>query len=310
MGLFLAILANVLGGSTYYVHKVALASWPPAVLAFLRCFVGLVPLLLVMPKGGMAKATRADWVSLAIVGTLGLGLPHLVGMYGLANAHSLNAALLVGMEPIAIVLLAPFFLGEPITRRKLLGIAAGSAGATLIVSRGELGDAMQLGASVRANLLLALHGALWAIYTIGSKSPLERISPITLSAVTTAISMVLLAPAAALEWNEVVPAKAYAAESLALIAALGIGLTFGGTILWNTALKRIPASQMAAVIFLQPLIGAGLGAATGDPFGPSIAAGGAAILAGVWLTQEASSSDRETTPTPPEPGGSPPRSAA
>src|SRR5688500_17452802 len=107
--LAIGILANLIGGGTYLVAKIALVGFPPATVSLLRALIALPALFLFAPRGWRARATRADWVRMAIVGVFGLAAPHLVGSYGLRDTASLNAAILIGMEPISIVVFSAIF---------------------------------------------------------------------------------------------------------------------------------------------------------------------------------------------------------
>src|SRR3990167_4277431 len=48
--LLLGILANIIGGSTYFIQKTALESWPPAMMVVARMAIALFPLLLLSPR--------------------------------------------------------------------------------------------------------------------------------------------------------------------------------------------------------------------------------------------------------------------
>jgi drug/metabolite transporter (DMT)-like permease len=285
VGLLLGILSNVLGGSTYYVQKQALLAWPPALLIVARIAIALPLLILTAERGGLRRATRADWARMVLVGTLGLAAPHLIGAYGLKDTASLNGALLIGMEPVSIVLFSGLVLGERLMLRQVGGIACAIGGALFVVSGGDLGAVLAIDPTTRGNLLLAFHGTLWAIYTLASKPTLERVPSGTLTAVTSVIALLTMLPAGALEWRELEPARAFAPMPLLYLFGLGIGISFVATQLWNRALERITATQMAALIFLQPITGALIGLFAGEPLGPWAFAGSALVLAGVWLSQ-------------------------
>lgn len=286
MGFTLGILSNLIGGSTYLIQKLALGGWPPAILILVRILVALPLLFAAAPRGGLARATRGDWIRMAAIGVFGLALPHLLGAYGLRETESLNGAILIGMEPITIVILSAVLLGERLTTLRIAGIVSAVAGAVLVISGGDFARIARFDPAARGNLLLALHGMLWGIYTIAAKPTLERVPPMTLTAVTSVIGLALIVPAAALEAPELDLSRALEPLTLACAVGLGIGVSFGAASLWNLSLKRITATQMAALIFLQPTAGMLFGVLGGESLGPAALGGSALVLAGVWLTKD------------------------
>jgi drug/metabolite transporter (DMT)-like permease len=281
--LAIGICANVLGGASYLVQKTALTEIPPGMVSALRTAIALPLLFLVAPRGWTRTATRNDWWRMLLVGTLGLAAPHLIGNYGLRDSASLNAAILIGMEPITIVLLSVLLLREKISIAQLAGIAAAFTGATLIVSNGDLSSIGTDPAS-RGNLLLAISGALWAIYTIASKPTLERVSPIAFTAATSAISLLILGPIALFELPQL-DFSALTFLPIASVIGLGLLVSFGATILWNVSLKSLTPTQMGALVFLQPLVGAIAGVLVGDPLPPALLVGAPLVFAGIYLAE-------------------------
>jgi drug/metabolite transporter (DMT)-like permease len=284
LGLLFGILSNLLGGSSYVLQKFALESWPPATLALTRTLIALPLLFMISPRGSFALATRGDWWRMMLIGIFGLAAPYLVGLYGLKETDALNGAVLIGMEPITIVLLSGLVLGEELDRDKKIGIGCAIAGAAVVVSKGDLSTVLSLEGSARGNLLLAIHGSLWAIYTIGSKPILERLPATSLTAIVSTISLLLLAPVAFFERDQIVLDKALSSGPLAAVVALGIGVSFAAAALWNASLKHIRANQMAALIFLQPIAGAILSSIAGEAMPLATLTGGGLVLLGVYFT--------------------------
>ncbi|MDQ6930534.1 MAG: DMT family transporter, partial [Candidatus Eremiobacteraeota bacterium] len=67
------------------------------------------------------------------------------------------------------------------------------------------------------------------------------------------------------------------------------------TVLWNMGLRAVPASDAGVFINFEPLIGAIAGIFLfGDPFGSSIALGGALIIAGAIIVTKTAAPPRKT----------------
>lgn len=295
MGLFLGLLTNVIGGTSFVLGKLALEGWPPATLVVLRLALCLPILALTVPRGWRAKATRADWARLGVIGVVGLAAPHLIGLYGLQDAESMSGAILVGLEPVGILVLARVLLGERLRPTQLAGIGFALAGAVLVVSRGDLRSIFTFTASTRGSLLLALHSLLWAVYTVAAKPTLVRVPASALTLVTTVIALVLIAPFSLIELSAIDPARAFAPRALLAAIGLGLGVSWLATILWNRALMHLRASEMAVLVFVQPVTGMLLSALLGEALPGGTALGAALVFVGVWLTRERAPAPIPTT---------------
>lgn len=283
VGLALGILSNVISGSSYFLSKLALDGFTPATLLLLRTAIA-VPLLACFAPRFPKEATRGDWYRMVFIGTVGLALPHVIGVYGLRDTESLNAGFLVGIEPVAIVLLSALFLGERITRPQGFGTVFAVVGATIIVSRGDL-STLALDPRTRGNLLLVVSSILWGTYTIAAKPTLERVPPIAVTQVTTLVSLVSFLPMALFDLPAVDWERATRGPALAAAIALGVLVSFVATVLWNVSLRTIKANEMAILIFVQPLTAAVVSVIAGESVPAITWLGGAFVLIGVYLAQ-------------------------
>ena len=284
MPYLLIALSNVLAGSTYVVTAVALKGFPELDLMLLRMLVcaALFFPLLWRARRRLAAASRGDWARLAAVGVFGYALPLALGTYGLKMSNATSASLLVGMEPVAIVLLSAVFLAEGLTPMKIASLIFGLTGAMLIAFQGPPDFSGVASTRLKGDALLALHGVCWALYSVIGKSAMKRVDPIDFTAATNMIGTLGVvvwtaggvAPSA---WPSA-PASAWLA--MLYLAAIG---GFVATMLWNTALRKVEASKVANFIFLQPVVGVLLGVfLQGDPFTGWSMAGGALVLTGMW----------------------------
>ncbi len=98
---------------------------------------------------------------------------------GLSLTSPIDAAVVTTLTPMLTMVLAAFFLREPITWMKAGGVAVGAAGALiLILGGGAL--AGRGGASVAGDLLCALSSLSFAIYLTAFKRLITTYSPVTL----------------------------------------------------------------------------------------------------------------------------------
>lgn len=277
-------VSNILGGSTYAVTTAALRGFSEKDLILLRmalCALLFVPMAW-SGRRRLAKATRGDWARMLGVGLFGYALPLALGTYGVKMSSATSAALLVGVEPVTIILLSAVFLGEGLTGLKIASLILGLTGAMLIAFQGLPTFSGAFSDRLKGDLILAFHGSCWALYSVLGKSALKRVNALDFTAITSIIGFIGVglwaAPGAAPSlWAEV-PLR-YWLAMIYLAAAGG----FLAVILWNVALEKVEASKVANFIFLQPVVGVLLGVfLQGDPFSGWSMAGGSLVLGGMW----------------------------
>src|SRR5213594_4659752 len=111
------LVANVVYGTSYVVTRVVLTDVPPATLALLRVLIGaavLVPLSL----RTRVRLSGREHARIVAMGVIGFAAAFAFGHWGLARSTATNAALLIIVEPVSIMLLGPAVLGERLTRRE------------------------------------------------------------------------------------------------------------------------------------------------------------------------------------------------
>lgn len=280
--LLVALLAQTCGALAPILTKLALGGLGPWTLVAMRQVFGVLMLLalarLIHREPRKPEPfSRRDWGLLMLLSWAGFALPQILLAKGIALSTGTSGALLSPLEPIGILLGGALFLRERLTPLRVASVAIGCVGALLIVLQGavrpELGDPLGDG-------LIALGHLSWAIYTLAAKPLLVRhdamrvslatvwlsIPPLSLLAIGEEFSLALALPA--LGW-------------LLALAFVGTGL---GQWAWNWALGRMSAGTMAALIFVQPVVGLAAGRlALGEPVGSLALAGAGVILVGVML---------------------------
>jgi drug/metabolite transporter (DMT)-like permease len=230
------------------------------------------------------RLARADRSRLAAMGLAGVAGAFATFHWGLARSTATNAALLITAEPVALILLAPLWLGERLTPREALGAGLTLAGAAVVVLDGIPGLTLGFAPYWRGDLLLVLSGVAYASYSLFGRDVLARHPALPVTARSMAWGAAGLLPLAALEWMQ---GSRPAWTSTAVVGTLYLALvmTALGYLVWNYALERVPAPRVAVFVNLQPLVGALLGVVwLGEPLTGFTVGGGALILAGLSLT--------------------------
>jgi len=133
----------------------------------------------------------------------------------------------------------------------------------------------------QGDLLLVLSGLAYASYSLLGRRVLERHAALGVTTRSLVWGAVALLPITAAEWASG-SRPAWTAGAVAGTLYLAVVITALGYVVWNWALRRVPAPRAAIFLNVQPIVGALLGAALlGEPLTPFTIAGGALIVAGL-----------------------------
>src|SRR5262249_57400809 len=163
----------------------------------LRDIGGLVILLATWwwQDGTFAKLTKADVQTLCWVGLCVLG-NHLLILIGLRYVNGAVAGVIIGSSPVATALLSAIMIQDVPLRTVWVGAVLSCAGVGLVSVAGfsAAGDQPLLG-----GLLVFLGVVSWALYSIGSRSIMERVSALTVNWTTLLVATALQLPVL---WND------------------------------------------------------------------------------------------------------------
>ena len=231
----------------------------------------------------------------------------MLGLFGVAAVQGTYyyaiATLGVGLA-ILIQYLAPALIvayaalrGTRVRTPTVIALASAIAGVALLVTNVDPASARQISARPLDWAVGFGAAVSFAFYVVFSKRGLKRYPPETVLFYTFLIAGVF--------WAVVTPpwlivAAGYDAEVWAMLAALGVFSTLAPFILFNTGLRRLPATEAGIIATIEPVI-AVLSAALflGEGLGALQWAGALLVLIAAAL---ASIQAPETVPAQPERG--------
>jgi drug/metabolite transporter (DMT)-like permease len=270
--------AGVAWGTSVPLSKAALSWLPPGWLVVARFGLAAAVLLATVDRAALRAALR--WQVLAW-GAAGLGGSVLIQNVGLARTSVTHAALLIGAGPVLVAVIAAAWQHTVARPVAWAGFAI-SLGGVAVVAAGGGGGASGVGdAMVLMSVLIV------ATMTVAQRRLLEGQNPAAITAVQfLGAALAALPVAACTEGAPPVP-PAGGACVLAILAVAG--LTAVGTLapftLFAYGQHKVPTEVAGSFLNLEPLVGALVGvAAFGDPAGPRLLAGGAAILGGILMS--------------------------
>ena len=276
------VFANVLYGTSYFASRVALDSIPPATLALVRLVLAALLLgALAARSPRAAPRTASDRRRIAWMGVLGFSAAYALAHWGVYRSTVTNAALLIVVEPLTIIVASPFMLGERLGRREIIGGGLALAGNVLVVVNGVPGVTTELAPHWRGDVLLILSGVAFASYTLIGRDVLARVDPLHVSLWSIVWGAAAVAPLAAAEW---LGGARLSLTTTGVVATLYLGLAVSGFgyLVWNWAVQRVHAPRAAVSLTVQPIVGALLGTLLlGEPITAFTVTGGLLIVAGL-----------------------------
>jgi drug/metabolite transporter (DMT)-like permease len=277
------IVAAVLWGGSIVAQKLALSGFSAVEASVLRDIGGLVILLLIWwwQEGRLVNLTGSDLRTLFLLG-LGVLGNHLLILIGLTYVSGAVAGVIIGSAPVVTALLSALLIQDVPLRAVWAGSLLSFVGVGLVSAVGftAAGEQPLLGST-----LVFLGVASWALYSIGSRAIMERVSALTVNWTTQLVATVLQIP---LLWTDQKMLRAgVASVSPTDWLALGYLVLFATAIAqqaWLFGVKGIGPSRASVVGNLTPVAAVALSALIlKESIGAVEIAGIALILAGVWL---------------------------
>ncbi len=271
-----ALCAVLLWSSAYVFTKVALASFTPATLGFLRCAVAALALLYLAAR--RAKPAARDWPVFLLSGILGFSLYLWLFNTGQAGLTAATSCALISTAPLITAVMAAGLLRERLRPSGWLALALAFAGVLILTlwdGTLSLNDGIfwTLGAAV------CISG-----YNLLQRRYAGRCGTLTLTAWSFVCAALTLSPFA----PEAVRRFCLAPWThCCAVVFLGLFPSALAYLLWAKALALAESTgTVAAYMFLTPLFSFLLGyAVLAEMPGPGTFAGGALILAGLALFQ-------------------------
>jgi drug/metabolite transporter (DMT)-like permease len=163
----LAILCWLLADGVYIAAKVVTTEMPPWALCFWRIVIaGLILLPLTRRHWfSMISLVRQRWLSLLILGGVGFSISPGLIYIGLNYTTAINAGLLIALMPVITMILARFFLNEPVGTWQFVGSIVAFIGMAIIVTRGDLLALLRLDLNT-GELLVVCAAIAFAVYTV------------------------------------------------------------------------------------------------------------------------------------------------
>jgi O-acetylserine/cysteine efflux transporter len=266
--------SGVLWGLSVPLSKLALGWLTPAWLTVAR-FALAAPVLALVSRRALRAALSPGVLA---TGAIGFGAVILLQNSGVARTSVSHAAVIIGVVPILVALIAAGLRQGRTPRLSWVGYGLALLGIALIAGHGgagasNTGDALVLGSAALSALCIALQPRV-----------LEGRDPAAVTAVQFGVGALTALPFALLHGA---PPGAGSAPTgaLAAVSALAVAGTLLPFWLFARGQAHVPAALAGAFVNLEPLVGAVVGwVAFGEVAGPPQLLGAAAVLGGIALS--------------------------
>jgi drug/metabolite transporter (DMT)-like permease len=283
-----ALIAVVFWGLSFVATKTALAEVSPVSVIAVRFVIGTATLLLLLAiRRQPLLPDRASIPWLLVMGFFGVFVHQMLQAYGLTMTSAVHTGWLIGLIPIWSALFAALVLHERFGPIKLLGLLIGCCGALVVVTRGRIDSGLLLLPSTRGDLLILASTVNWALYSVLGHGTIKRLGAARATAGAMSAGTLMLLPIFFMHrgWQEL---PRLSTNGWLSILFLAVGCSALGYLFWYNALRKVEASRVAALLYLEPLVT--LVAAVlllGEPVAAATIAGGILVLAGVVVVQNA-----------------------
>ncbi|HOX26088.1 MAG TPA: DMT family transporter [Candidatus Krumholzibacteria bacterium] len=277
-------LAVVAWGASFIATKVALREVSPITVVWLRFAIGVVVLgAVVAVRRQGRRVARRDLAEFALLGFLAITFHQWLQSNGLVTARATTTAWIVATIPVFMAILGWTVLKERLRPDQVLGIALATAGVLVVVSDGDLPAVLRGSFGVPGDALILASAVNWAVVSALSKRWLARHEAALMTFHLVAFGW-LFSTAALLAGPGLGELGRLTASGWAGVVFLGVACSGLAYVFWYDALKALPASEMGAFLYLEPLVASGVAAVIlGEPLTVAVIAGGTVILGGVWL---------------------------
>ena len=279
-GVLIAIASSCLGGSAAAVTRYLVGNADPITLAILRWGIGF---LCVLPIAVLLRAKwppRSDLPAVVMLGVCFFGLFFVLYNIAVGYTTAARASLALSTLPLQTMVVGALLGIEPLTARKMLGVAIAMLGVFAALASGL--TAAPAGAW-RGELIMTGAVLCMAFYSVWSRRFIQRSSALGFLCVGMGAGAGVLTLVGLLTGRIAVLASFGIAQWTAGIY-LGIGGGALAFILWVLALQRATPTLVANTMTLNP-IAAGLLATqlVGEPITLNLVGGLVAVFAGIWI---------------------------
>jgi len=276
-------------GGSFIAIKIAVGQISPVSVIWSRFLIGMAVLgIIAYRRGELGIPSWKDGLEFLFLGFLGITLHQWLQSNGLTTSEAATTAWIVSTIPVFMALLGWAFLKERFDWRVAAGILLATLGVLLVVGKGKFEGLFSGGFGQPGDILILLSAPNWAVYSVLSRPALERFSALKVTFYSMLFGWMLTTIhfVYAGGWADFSQLDASGWASILFLGFLCSALAY---IFYNDGLQVLPASQVGAFLYLEPLSATLIAALILDErITLASIAGGMLILLGVYIVNRKS----------------------
>jgi drug/metabolite transporter (DMT)-like permease len=283
--------AVLVWGASFIATKLALRDLAPVTVVWIRFAIGSIILgIITFVRHQFSLPDKKEFAYFTLLGFLGITFHQWLQSTALETVQASTTAWIVATTPVFIAILSWIFLKEILSWRQIIGIFIAAIGVLLVVSKGRVSELFSGQFGEPGDILILISAVNWAVFSILSRRSLKihqatqmMFFVMTMGWIFTSVLFVA--------GGNVQDIRNLTSTSLIGILFLGIFCSGLAYIAWYDGLKAIPATQVGAFLYIEPLVAVIVAwMILKEAIVPIIIAGGIIILLGVSLVQKYSQS--------------------
>ena len=277
------LLVQLLFGLHYLTTQLVVERINPVEWAAVRISVAGTILVLLHRHRIVRWPVGTEWRQIALLAALGVVVNMVFFAMGMERTTPAHGALIMCMVPVLTLTFAVALGYERASRAQQAALALAFGGTLVLLEA----DRFRLsGAYFVGDLLVFINATSFALFLVFSRQAVDRHGAMGLTALVMGTSAFVMAPLAL--WSGIAHADAWGALPQHVLLAVGYTIILATVVTYSLnyyALGRVPSSQVALFIYLQPLIATSTSIAVGrDVLSPRLLLSAALILGGIALT--------------------------
>jgi len=274
-GWFLLVSLGIIWGIPYLFIKIAVETFSPGALVFLRVALAAIILLPIVLARGQWRSLRGHWRWVIAFALVEMAFTWTALNWAEERITSSLAALLIALVPLVTALLARFVgLDDRLTGSRVIGLVIGFMGVGILVGFDLTGGDLPVLAAMAIVVLGYALGPILVDRKLGELPSLAVIAAAML------VNTIIFAPIAALTWpSEPIPPRAWI--SVLILGAICSALAF---IVFFRLIAEVGPSRTTLITYINPVVAVILGIVVlSEPLTLGMVAALPLILLGSWL---------------------------
>lgn len=246
------IIVNLIYALNYTIAKDVMPEYiQPSGFILLRVIGGSILFFLTYLFFVKERVKKKDFFRLMLCGLFGVAINQLFFFEGLNLTTPINAAIIMTISPVLVIITSAIIIKEKITVRKIIGIILGLIGACILILNS--GDISFENDFFTGNILVLINATSYAIYLVLVKTLMKRYNPITVMFYVFIFGLIFVLPFGIDEIQKI-DLTTFNEEIYLKIGFVVICTTFIAYMFNAFALKSLNPSVVSVYIYLQPLL--------------------------------------------------------